>query len=66
VIQDAAGLPIIAYEGSETAAPITEAGGARGTEQKANTQQDNLNAALVRVLSDEEYRAALAARSRLA
>jgi hypothetical protein len=39
---------------------------ARGTEQKANTRQDNLDAALVRILSDEEYRAALAARSRLA
>jgi glycosyltransferase involved in cell wall biosynthesis len=67
----ACGLPLIAFEGSETAAPITDAGVVlvveiEGTEQKENTRQERLNAALVRVLADAEYRAALAARSRLA
>ena len=58
----ACGLPIIAPEGSETAAPLTEAGvvllpaGAR----------DEFGPALVRVLTDDAYRESLAERSRRA
>lgn len=58
----ACGLPIIAPEGSETAAPLTEAGvvllpaGAR----------DEFGPALVRVLTDSAYREVLAERSRRA
>jgi glycosyltransferase involved in cell wall biosynthesis len=56
------GLPVIAYPGSETAAPITDA----GVVLVSPDQPDNLNAALVQVLSDGNYRMDLAARSRAA
>lgn len=58
----ACGLPVIAPEGSETAAPLTEAGvvllpaGAR----------NEFGPALVRVLTDDAYRESLAERSRQA
>jgi len=58
----ACGLPVIAFTGSETAAPITEA----GVILVSRDNQDELNAALLRVLSDCAYRAELAARSRAA
>jgi hypothetical protein len=56
----ACGLPVIAYPGSETAVPITDA----GVVLVSPDQPDDLNAALVRVLSDTTYRMNLAARSR--
>lgn len=56
----ACGLPVIAYPGSETAAPITDA----GVVFVARNKPDELNAALVRVLSDAVYRSYLASRSR--
>ena len=58
----ACGLPVVAFSGSETAAPITEAGvilvcpGAR----------EELNAVLLRVLTDPIYRSELGGRSRRA
>ena len=55
----ACGLPVIAYSGSETAAPITDA----GVVLVSPDQPDDLHTALVRVLSDALYRADLAARS---
>jgi glycosyltransferase involved in cell wall biosynthesis len=58
----ACGLPIIAYPGTETAPPITDA----GIVLVPPDQPDDLNAALVRVLSDDTYRGNLAARSRAA
>ena len=58
----ACGLPIIAYLGSETAPPITDA----GVVLVLPDHPDELNAALVRVLSDEAYRMELGARSRAA
>jgi glycosyltransferase involved in cell wall biosynthesis len=58
----ACGLPIIAYSGSETAAPITDA----GVVLVSPNQPDDLNSALVRVLSDAGFRMDLAARSRAA
>ncbi len=58
----ACGLPVIAFSGAETASPITEA----GVVLVAPGQADQLNAALLRVLSDREYWDALAARSRAA
>jgi glycosyltransferase involved in cell wall biosynthesis len=58
----ACGLPVIAYRGSETAAPITDA----GVILVSPDQPDDLNSALVRVLSDAAYRMDLAARSRVA
>jgi hypothetical protein len=58
----ACGLPVVAYSGSETAAPITDA----GVVLVSPHQPDDLNAALVRVLSDAAYRIDLAARSRAA
>jgi hypothetical protein len=54
------GLPVIAYSGSETAPPITDA----GVVLVAADQPGQLHASLVRVLSDVEYRNDLAARSR--
>ena len=56
----ACGLPIIAYSGSETAPPITDAGVVLVTAD----QPRQLQASLVRVLSDADYRKDLAARSR--
>jgi glycosyltransferase involved in cell wall biosynthesis len=58
----ACGLPTIAFEGSETAPPITDAGVVLVPQNKP----DELNAALVRVLSDDLYRAELASRSQMA
>jgi hypothetical protein len=54
------GLPVIAYSGSETAPPITDA----GVVLVAADQPRQLHASLVRVLSDIGYRSDLAARSR--
>jgi glycosyltransferase involved in cell wall biosynthesis len=58
----ACGLPIIAYPGSETDAPITDA----GVVLVSPDQPDDLNAQLVRILSDPAYRRYLADRSRTA
>ena len=58
----ACGLPVIAYSGSETAAPISDA----GVVLVSPDQPDHLNSALVRILSDAAYRINLAARSRAA
>jgi glycosyltransferase involved in cell wall biosynthesis len=58
----ACGLPIIAFSGSETAAPITDA----GVVLVAAENKAVLGEALVRVLSDREYHAKLAERSRAA
>lgn len=56
----ACGLPVIAEEGSETAPPITEAGVVL-VPAKATSE---FGPALVRVLTDNAYRASLAERSR--
>jgi len=58
----ACGLPVIAYSGSETAAPITDA----GVVLVSPDEPEDLNVALVRVLSDATSRMDLAARSRAA
>jgi glycosyltransferase involved in cell wall biosynthesis len=58
----ACGLPVIAFEGLETAAPITEAGLALFSPQR----KGDLGDVLLRVLEDEHYRASLAQRSLLA
>jgi glycosyltransferase involved in cell wall biosynthesis len=58
----ACGLPVIAYAGPETAAPITEA----GVVLVSVAKKEELGEALARVLSDSEYRASLAAQSRRA
>jgi glycosyltransferase involved in cell wall biosynthesis len=55
----ACGLPVIAFEGPETAAPITEAGLALFSPQR----KGDLGDVLLRVLEDEHYRASLAQRS---
>ncbi len=56
------GLPVIAFEGSETAAPITEAGLAFFSPDR----KGDLGDVLLRVLEDEHYRNSLAQRSLLA
>jgi glycosyltransferase involved in cell wall biosynthesis len=56
------GLPVIAYRGPHTTAPITEA----GVVLVSREQPEKLGEALVRVLSDSGYRALLAERSRAA
>ena len=56
----ACGLPVIAYSGSETAPPITDA----GVVLVPADQPRQLHTSLVRVLSDVDYRNDLAARSR--
>jgi glycosyltransferase involved in cell wall biosynthesis len=56
----ACGLPVIAEEGSETAAPITEA----GVVLVPAKEPREFGPALVRVLADRDYRALLAERSR--
>jgi len=56
----ACGLPVIAAAASETAAPITDAGVAF----VSLNNPDEINSALVRVLSDSAYRSELAERSR--
>jgi len=58
----ACGLPVIAFAGSETAAPITDA----GVVLVPGGNKTALGEALVRVLSDREYHARLAQRSRSA
>jgi glycosyltransferase involved in cell wall biosynthesis len=58
----ACGLPVVAFEGPETAPPITEAGLALYSPQR----KGDLGHALVRVLEDEHYRSTLAQRSWLA
>jgi glycosyltransferase involved in cell wall biosynthesis len=58
----ACGLPVIAFEGPETAAPITEAGLALFLPQR----KGDLGDVLLRVLEDEHYRALLAQCSWLA
>jgi hypothetical protein len=58
----ACGLPVVAYSGSETAAPIIDA----GVVLVSPDQPNGLNAALCRVLSDAAYRMDLAALSRAA
>jgi glycosyltransferase involved in cell wall biosynthesis len=55
----ACGLPVVASEGPETAAPITEAGLALYSPQRKNDLGDTL----LRVLQDEHYRAALGRKS---
>ena len=57
----ACGLPIIAFAGSETAPPVTEAGVVLATPTDAS-----LGEALVRVLTDRTYRMSLAEKSRTA
>jgi glycosyltransferase involved in cell wall biosynthesis len=56
----ACGLPVIAQEGSETAPPITDA----GVVLVPATAPSEFGSALLRVLSDQAYRASLAERSR--
>lgn len=58
----ACGLPVIAFAGSETAAPITDA----GVVLVPGENQTALGEALVRVLGDRDYHARLAVRSRAA
>jgi hypothetical protein len=58
----ACGLPVIAYLGSETAPPITDAGVVLVSPDRPN----ELCTAMVRVLSDGAYRRELAALSRAA
>jgi glycosyltransferase involved in cell wall biosynthesis len=58
----ASGLPVVAFEGPETAPPITEAGLALYSPQR----KGDLGDVLVRILEDKHYRASLAQRSWLA
>jgi glycosyltransferase involved in cell wall biosynthesis len=58
----ACGLPVVAFDGPETASPITEAGVVFADAKR----QQGLGEALLKVLSDNEYRAGLAERSRRA
>jgi glycosyltransferase involved in cell wall biosynthesis len=58
----ACGLPVVALDGPETAPPITEAGVVFADPKR----QRGLGEALLKVLSDPEYRASLAERSRRA
>ncbi len=58
----ACGLPVIAFEGPETAAPITEAGLAFFSPKR----KGDLGDVLLRVLEDEHFRTSLAQRSLLA
>ena len=58
----ACGLPVIAFAGSETAAPITDA----GVVLVPGENKTALGEALVRVLGDRDYHARLAERSRAA
>jgi glycosyltransferase involved in cell wall biosynthesis len=57
----ACGLPVIGEEGSELAPPITEAGVVLVPEESV---PEEYGPALVRVLTDQSYRASLAERSR--
>ena len=58
----ACGLPVVAFPGPETASPIIDS----GVVLVPQHQPDQLNEALVRVLSDPVFRKELAARSRAA
>jgi glycosyltransferase involved in cell wall biosynthesis len=58
----ACGLPLIAYGGRETTAPITDA----GVVLVSRGENAELGEALVRVLEDKKYRTSLAERSRMA
>ena len=58
----ACGLPVIAFEGPETAPPITEAGLALFSLER----KGDLGRVLLHVLQDEHYRTSLAQRSLLA
>jgi glycosyltransferase involved in cell wall biosynthesis len=58
----ACGLPVIAFSGSETAPPVTDA----GVILVSPDQPAQLNDALVQVLSDPNLRAELSSRSRAA
>jgi glycosyltransferase involved in cell wall biosynthesis len=58
----ACGLPVVAFPGSETASPITDSGVVLVPQHQPN----QLNEALVRVLSDPVFRKELATRSRAA
>jgi glycosyltransferase involved in cell wall biosynthesis len=58
----ACGLPVIAYSGNETAPPITDA----GVVLVSRDNNANLGEALLRVLSNADFRESLAARSRQA
>jgi glycosyltransferase involved in cell wall biosynthesis len=58
----ACGLPVVGYGGPDTAAPVTDAGVVLVDREK----QTGLGEALVRVLEDRDYRAALAKRSQAA
>ncbi|HKE35694.1 MAG TPA: hypothetical protein VKB66_10840 [Candidatus Acidoferrum sp.] len=61
----ACGLPVVAYSGSETGPPITDAGVVLVPfDQDESSRQRELNVALVRVLSDTAYRVSLSERSR--
>jgi glycosyltransferase involved in cell wall biosynthesis len=57
----ACGLPVIAYGGRETAAPVTDA----GVVLVARDKSAELGEALVRVLMDRDCRGSLAERSRM-
>jgi glycosyltransferase involved in cell wall biosynthesis len=62
----ACGLPIIALQGRETAPPITDAGVVLLSEGPDEAAPPQLGEALVRVLSESDFRAQLAQRSRTA
>jgi glycosyltransferase involved in cell wall biosynthesis len=58
----ACGLPVVAFDGPETASPITEAGVVFADKKR----QSGLGEALLKVLSDRGYREELAEKSRRA
>jgi glycosyltransferase involved in cell wall biosynthesis len=63
----ACGMPVIAFQGKETAAPITEAGVILiAADQDESELQTQLGEAIVRVLSEKEFRTQLVKRSRIA
>jgi len=55
-------LPVVAFEGPETAPPITDAGVIFADPKR----QSAVGETLLRILSDPEYRTSLAERSRCA
>jgi mannitol/fructose-specific phosphotransferase system IIA component (Ntr-type) len=58
---------VIAFQGKETAAPITEAGVILiAADQDESASQVQLGEALVRVFSEKEFRLQLVRRSRVA
>jgi glycosyltransferase involved in cell wall biosynthesis len=63
----ACGMPVVAFQGKETAAPITEAGVILiAADQDESELQTQLGEAIVRVLSEKEFRTQLVKRSRIA